>query len=451
MSAIALPLVAIVGRPNVGKSTLFNRLIRSRRAIVQDDPGVTRDRHYGTTELEGRRITLVDTGGLEPGACHGIESLVRQQTQFAIDESDLVLLVMDARDGITSSDRAVVEALRRTGKPTLQVVNKTDGPRQELGVSEFYSLGAEQIFPISAEHGLGFDDLIDAMLAALPSPPPVPDPTEGEELMRIALVGRPNAGKSSLLNRLVGAERSIVAAEPGTTRDPVDVLLPRNDGPVMIVDTAGIRRRRNSGTPMEQLAVIRALRSVDRADVACLVMDASQGVAEQDAKVAGLAAEAGRALVLVFTKSDLIPTHGSARRKLREEVAEKLQFVTYAPLLFLSSVTGTGVGRLIPTARRVHQQAGQRVPTGELNRFLEGAVASHPPPSHHGRQVRFYFMVQPETRPPTFLVSTNLVEGVHFTYRRYLANRLRERYGFEGTPLRLFFRQRGLRDKKDRK
>jgi GTP-binding protein len=457
-----IPLCAIVGRPNVGKSTLFNRLRGRRHAIVEDNPGVTRDRNYGRAVLEGRELNVVDTGGFEPTAQGGVEALVREQTQIAIDEADLVLFVMDARDGILAADREVVNLLRRSGKPTLHVVNKVDGPKQEALVPEFYELGCERVLGISAEHGLGLDELCDAILAALPGAPlaaPIlePDePGEGSEPaeaepaaadeppdpIRLALCGRPNAGKSSLLNRLCGAERAIVSATPGTTRDPIDVAIETSQGAFVIVDTAGIRRRRSVGTAMEKIAVLRALTSISNADVACLLLDAEQPVAEQDAKIASLALEAGRGLVIAISKADLIPRGGRARRALLRSVEDQLGFVSYAPVLFLSSLAGTGTAELLRTARRVHAACARRVTTGQLNQFLEETAAAHPPPAFRGQAVRFYYMVQPQARPPTFLVTTNHADGVPLTYRRYVANRLRERFGFEGAPIRLFFRQR---------
>lgn len=455
-----IPLCAIVGRPNVGKSTLFNRLRGRRHAIVEDNPGVTRDRNYGRAVLEGRELNLVDTGGFEPTAQGGIEALVREQTQIAIDEADLVLFVMDARDGILGADRDVVDLLRRSGKPTLHVVNKVDGPKQEALVPEFYELGCERVLGISAEHGLGLDELCDAILAALPGAPPAQlseepeepaEPAESAEPVaadappapiRLALVGRPNAGKSSLLNRLCGAERAIVSATPGTTRDPIDVAIETSQGPFVIVDTAGIRRRRSVGTAMEKIAVLRALTSISNADVACLLLDVEQSVAEQDAKIASMALEAGRGLVIAFSKADRIPRGGHARRALLRAVEEQLGFVSYAPVLFLSSLAGTGTAELLRTARRVHAACARRVTTAQLNQFLEETAAAHPPPAFRGQAVRFYYMVQPQARPPTFLVTTNHADGVPLTYRRYVANRLRERFGFEGAPIRLFFRQR---------
>ena len=443
-----IPLIAIVGRPNVGKSTLFNRLVGGMRAIVEDEAGVTRDRHYETVTLEERKFHLVDTGGFEPAAEDGMESLIRRQTQLAIEEADLVLVLFDARDGLLDSDRDVANALRRSGKAVLYVANKVDGPKQQAQCSDFYAIGMSELHTMSALHGLGLDDLTDAVLAALPAPEEAPEQEAGEEdaAVRITLLGRPNAGKSSLLNHLAGEERSIVSDTPGTTRDPVDVRLETSKGPVIIVDTAGIRRKRSISLTMESYAIIRALRSIADADVTCLIMDATAGVVDQDAKIANLALDSGKGLLLVFTKCDLI--NRKEREALKEEVADKLRFVTYAPLVFISSVTGRGVGRLLTRVRRVHRECGKRVSTSELNRFLELIVSENQPPTMRGRAVRLYYMTQPGIYPPTFVVSTSAPEGIGTSYRRYVVNRLRKQYGFEGTPLRTRFRKHGGRKPK---
>ena len=442
-----IPLIAIVGRPNVGKSTLFNRLIRARTAIVQDDPGVTRDRHYGLAKLDDRPIQLVDTGGFEPDADLGIEALIRQQTELAIDEADLILLVLDARQGLMGHDAALAKVLRKADKRVVVVANKVDGPTQEALVGELYGLGVAEIWPISAEHGLGIDDLVDALLKELP--PKEEDGPAAYQGLRVALVGRPNAGKSSLLNALVGEERAIVSEQPGTTRDPVDVRLETPEGPVVLVDTAGIRRIKRKNTTMEHYAMVRAMRSIADADVALLVIDAAAGPAEQDAKVAGMALDAGRGLVLVLTKSDLLPKGRAGLRAVTQQIDDQLHFVSFAPVLFTSAISGRGVKRLLSTAIKIHRSCGARIKTAELNRFLELVTTAHVPPTHRGRPVRFYYITQPQSHPPTFIVSTNSAGGVHVTYRRYIINKLRERFGFEGAPIRLFLRQRGGRNAED--
>jgi GTP-binding protein len=438
---MALPLVAIVGRPNVGKSTLFNRLVGARSALVADLPGLTRDRHYGTVRVADRPFDLVDTGGFEPDAEGGIEGLIASQTQLAIDEADLILMLLDARTGLTGSDEQIAAVLRRCGRPVLHVANKVDGPQQRSLVGEIYRIGASRVWEVSAEHALGVDDLLEGIAEALPPGEDQAEQRPTDEVgIRFALVGRPNAGKSALLNRLVGAERSIVSEVPGTTRDPVDVRLQTEQGPLTVVDTAGLRRKRRAGPALEQLAGLWARRRIGDAHVACLVIDAAVGVTIQDAKIAALAMEAGRALLIVHNKSDLLGPLGPARKRLQQQAADKLGFASFAPTLLLSAQTGKGVGKLLPTVWRAHQNWGARIPTAELNRLLEEAVLAHHPPAFRGRPLRFYFVSQPQTRPPTFVFSTSHPDGVPQAYRRYLANRLRDRYGFEGTPLRLLFR-----------
>lgn len=449
-----LPLVAIVGRPNVGKSTLFNRLIGRKSALVADEPGLTRDRHYGQATWEDRSFLLIDTGGFETQASElrsdlPMEALVRAQTEMAIAEAELVVLLWDVRDGPTNDDGELVEMLRRTHKPIIYVANKVDGPKQDALVNAFYELGVDNVLGISAEHGLGVDDLIDAILAQLPPAPAKVDVEGGEgdgesaeeaAPLRLALVGRPNAGKSALLNRLVGAERSIVSEVPGTTRDPVDAEIVVNDQRYILVDTAGIRRKRRGGPVMEQISVLRALRAVAEADVACLLIDGTEEVSSQDAKIANMALEAGRGLLLVFTKSDLLGPKTPARQRVKQMLDDHLHFVDFAPHLLLSSKSGQGVDRLLPAVRRIHQEAARRIPTSELNRFLESLLDAHAPPAYRGRPVRLYYVTQATTRPPTFIISVSSVQGVVASYRRYISNRLREVYGFAGVPLRVFYR-----------
>ncbi|MCC6752313.1 MAG: ribosome biogenesis GTPase Der [Deltaproteobacteria bacterium] len=478
-----LPLVAIVGRPNVGKSTLFNRLVGRRRALVLDQPGMTRDRHYGRVTKGPRPFHLVDTGGFEPDAADGIEVEVRVQARVAVEEADVVILVCDARQGITPTDEYLARELRASGRPVLVVANKVDGRPQDPLIAECHRLGLSPVVGVSAEHGRGVEELFDAITEALPpGDAPASDPqasilagsdedgefddgedddgapgaehddaAETEESVvavpegpiRVALVGRPNAGKSALLNRLIGQQRSIVSPVAGTTRDPVDAELDLPGGSIVLVDTAGIRRRSKTEEAAEKLSVLRAMRCIEEAHIACLLVDAQTGVATQDARIATMALEAGRGLVLVFAKMDLMGPAAAARRRLLEQRDDELGFVDYAPVVYLSSVTGAGVNRLLPTVRRVRAQCGRRIATAELNRFLEHAVESHPPPAFRGRPVRLYYGTQARVAPPTFVVSTNAVGGVTTAYRRYLENRLRDRFGFAGTPIRLVFRQRG--------
>ena len=439
-----LPVVAIVGRPNVGKSTLFNRLVGGHNAIVEDQPGVTRDRRYGDADWAGKAFRVVDTGGIDLEAAKASRATIAQaivrQAMRAVEEADVVLLVLDAKEGMTPADHEAAEVLRRSGKPLLWVGNKVDGARHEAAAAELYELGADEVYLVSATHGRGVGDLLDAVLAHLPQAPGLPEP-EADRPIRIALVGRPNAGKSSLINRLVGDERVIVDPTPGTTRDPVDTPFTYDGERYVLIDTAGIRRRARVELPMEKIAVAMAEKSVGRADVAVLVLDAAEGVSEQEAKIAGLCDEAGCALVIAFNKRDLVDNE--AERKLKRDLERQLQFVPWAKVVSCSAKTGKGVRGLLAAARGVYEAAGRRVTTGALNRFFEGLVERHPPSVFRGHPVKLYYITQASTRPPTFVLSVNYPEGVHFSYRRYLANQLRAEFGFEGTPVRIICRRRG--------
>lgn len=454
-----LPIVAIVGRPNVGKSTLFNRLVGGHNAIVEDEPGVTRDRRYGDTDFDGVSFRVVDTGGLDltAGPGKGINQSIQRQAMRAVDEAALLLFIVDAQEGLLPADREVAAKLRRQGKPLLIVANKVDGGRQEFNLGDIYALGADQVFGISAAHGRGMPDLLDAIVTRLrdavaaaehigPAGLPLDDlPGEDidadQQVVRIAFVGRPNAGKSSLVNSLLGDERMIVDDTPGTTRDPVDTLLEHNGRRYLLIDTAGIRRRARIAEPMEKVAVAMAEKALYRADVAILTIDAEAGIGEQDARIAGLVQDSGRALLIAFNKRDLItPEH---EKKLKEELDRKLQFVaSWALTANCSAKTGKGVFGLLGEARRCFRWFNHRVPTGELNRFFEGIVERHPPPLFQGKPIRLYYITQAETCPPTFVVQVNHPEGMHFSYRRYLQNQLRESFGFVGTPVRLITRTR---------
>jgi GTP-binding protein len=446
------PVVCIVGRPNVGKSTLFNRLVGSRLAIVQDDPGVTRDRLYGHGDWDGEEFVVVDTGGLTPTDPSAISRSIRAQAAVGIEEADALVLLVDARAGVTAEDREVADLLRQSGKAVLLAANKTDGPRLELDAMEFYELGLGEVIPISAQHGRNTADLLDALadtLRARAAPAaPEADAAPGDR-MRVALVGRPNAGKSSLINRILGEDRMLVDASPGTTRDPVDSRWDAGDARFTLVDTAGIRRKANIALDMEKIAVVKAIRAVERAQIACLVVDLEAGAAEQDARVASLIQQSGRALLLLLNKVDRVPI-GSAR--YREQVAglrDRLRFVGWAPELPTSAVTGRGLGKLPQHLSEVFAQWDRRISTAVINQFLEDAVQQHHPAAHRGREVKLYYGTQVSTRPPSFMFSVNDPEGIRPAYRRYLANRLREAFHFQGTPLRLFFRPRsGQKEKR---
>jgi GTP-binding protein len=450
----ALPLVAIVGRPNVGKSTLYNRLIGGRPALVEDVPGVTRDRRYGEVEFAGRRFRLVDTGGLDPSApASALTAGVHRQAALAIGEADVIVFVTDVRDGLTATDREVADLLRRAEQPVLVVANKVDSDRQEALVGEIHELGLGDVLALSATHGRGARDLLDAILALLPegegedeaAPEPEAEPA-GDRPVRLAFVGRPNVGKSSLVNRLLGEERVLVHDLPGTTTDPVDTPFELFGQRYVLVDTAGIRRRARIEEPTEKISVSMALGQITRADVAILTIDGTEGPAEQDARIAGAIEEAGRGVVLAINKVDLLGAGRAleaAEKKLADRVADELPFVSFAALRFVSARTGHGVTELVSAARAAWIEHGKRVGTAELNKFFAEVCETHPPPTLRGRSVRIFYVSQVGAHPPTFVLWANRPELVHHGYRRFLANQLRARFGFAGTPLRIIARRRG--------
>lgn len=441
---VATPIVAIVGRPNVGKSTLFNRLIGERRAIVEDEPGTTRDRVYGTTDWGGVEFTLVDTGGLmderEVAADEHqhIARSTRDQAHTAIDEADVIVFLVDGKLGINAGDHEVAQLLRRADKPTILVANKADSSARRDAVYEFYELGLGEPIAISAYHGSGTGDLLDRIVESLP---------EAEEEAEIegpaiAIVGRPNVGKSRLLNALLGQERSIVSDVPGTTRDSLDTQLTWAGQPVTLIDTAGIRRRGRVDRGIEQYSVLRAMRAIDRADVVLLVIDATEGFTAQDLHIAGYIAEQKKGVVVVVNKWDLVEKDSSTMEEYRKKAREELDFMPYAPLVFVSAKFGQRVNQVLDTALAVVAERQRRVPTAALNKMLKDAVAAHPPPSKPGKWIKFYYVTQADVAPPTFIFFTNDPAAIHFTYRRYLENMLRETFGFTGTAIRMSFRGR---------
>ena len=464
-----LPLVAIVGRPNVGKSTLFNRIVGGHNAIVEDQPGVTRDRRYGTTDWSGVSFRVVDTGGLDFTAESSLAQSVQRQSLRAVEEAALLLFLIDGHHGLTGEDREIAAALRKSGKAVIFAANKVDGPKYDDVVNELYALGADNVYGISAAHGRGVAELLEGILETLAEQArarmeaeetadhDLPDgleqdaPGEGSDeegesepapagVIRIALIGRPNAGKSSLVNALCGEERMIVDSTPGTTRDPVDTLIEHQGQRYLLIDTAGIRRRAKVYEPMEKIAVAMAEKALNRADVAILVIDGEAGIGEQDAKIAGLVQESGRALIIAFNKRDRLDA--AAEKRLQENRARQLQFVPWALSGMVSAQSGRGVLRLLSEARRCFRAYDKRVPTGALNRFFDGIVQKHPPPLFQGKPIRLYYITQAQTKPPTFVLSVNYPEGMHFSYQRYLQNQLREAFGFVGTPVRLISRAR---------
>jgi len=430
---IPIPRIALVGRPNVGKSTLFNRICGRRKAITDGRPGSTRDRNYAQVDWQGTAFELVDTGGLLLGTADPLLGPASDQAQRAIEEADRVVFVVDGRAGLLPDDEAIARRLRRGGKSVLLAVNKLEAEGDAL--AEFARLGLDPAFPISAEHGHGIGDLLDAAVRGMPRLVP---PAEESPPLRIALVGRPNVGKSSLLNRLLGEDRAVVSPVPGTTRDAVDSLLERGGRRYLFVDTAGIRRVRLLKENVDHVSVVQARRSIERCDVAVLVLDAAEGMREMDATIGGYVQEAGCGVVLAVNKWDLAEERGLRQKGFREDVGDHLKFLPWAPLLFVSAAEGKGLGALLKAAERVQAARRQRVSTGELNRLLAKATQAVAPKAAKGnRSVRILYGAQVGTAPPTFALSLNHPVDLHFSYERYLENQIRQAFGFEGTPIRL--------------
>lgn len=441
-ASAALPVVAVVGRPNVGKSTLFNRLARQRIAIVEDIPGVTRDRHYAEASLQGRNIVLVDTGGFDPDSDDPMKEGITSHVKLALQEADLVVCVFDAMSGPHPADGSAIALMRQTDKPVIFVANKSDSPRQSQEAMALYELGIDHLLTISALHGGGMVELEEAILGKLPEPGEGAHETWGDDVPRVAIIGRPNAGKSSLVNRLLGEDRQLVDPRPGTTIDAIDALLERGEDrePWVLIDTAGMRRKRGVGKDVEGLAVMKAIRSIERSHVVVLMVDAHEGVAEQDAKLAGLAVDRGRSLVIGLNKADLLDD--DTRKKAITRTKEILAFAPWAPVVALSAKTGRAVKKLMTVVEGALAEHQRRVTTSELNRFFEEVLEHHPPPTHKGKAPRLYFVTQAQTRPPHFVVMVNEPDAIHWSYGRYVANALRERFGFGGTPLKLSWRKR---------
>jgi GTPase len=441
-------IVALVGRPNVGKSTLFNRLVGRKIAIVNNEPGVTRDRHYGDVFSRGRRYTLVDTGGFDPESDDPMGKGIRRQVELAIAEADVIVCVLDAAASTAPADHAEVALLRRADKPVIFVANKADNPRLEAESADLYRLGLKGLVLISALHGRGIDDLEVAIDAALPArSEAIAAPTDGA--VTVAVIGRPNAGKSSLVNRLAGEERMLVDAKPGTTRDPIDMAIERGGKRYVLIDTAGIRRKAKvtkEDDVIEAVSVLHAIRAMERGEVALLMCDAADGVAEQDAKILGLAVDRGRAIVVALNKIDLLDKKQLA--KCEADARDKLSFAPWAPIVHVSAVTGRGLGTLFSVVSRVAEAYRKRVPTGELNRFFESVMETHPPPTSGGKAPRVFFITQAESSPPLFVVIASDPEKLHFSYRRFVANQLRKAFGFEGVPVRVKYKERRRRELK---
>lgn len=436
---MAKPIVAIVGRPNVGKSTLFNIFANSRISIVEDTPGVTRDRLYATAEWLDHEFMMVDTGGIEIMNADAIAVSIRQQAQIAIKEADVILFVCDARAGITTEDADVARLLRQSKKPIVLAVNKADSPKQEMNTFEFYNLGIGDPIAVSASNHLGLGDLLDAVVAKFPSDKTAGDLEEEDEI-KVALIGRPNVGKSSIFNALVGEERSIVSDVAGTTRDAIDTPVVRNGQKYLFIDTAGMRRKAKLDEPIEKYSVMRSLRAVDRSDVVLMVFDAVEGVTEQDKRIVGYAHEAGKAVILVVNKWDLYEKDNSSTLRYTETLRKELVFLQYAPVVFVSAVTKQRIHRLPEVISYVAEQNAMRIATSILNQVIEDAVAINPPPTEKGKRLKILYVTQVKIKPPTFVIFVNEPEIMHFSYQRYLENKLREAFGFEGTPIQMIIR-----------
>lgn len=439
---MAKPLVAIVGRPNVGKSMLFNKLTGRRTSIVEDTPGVTRDRIYGDCEWCGRTFSLVDTGGIEPGTDSDMLKFMRRQAEIGIELADAIIMVTDVRSGVTAADQDVATMLRKSGKPVALAVNKCDSiGTVNPDVFEFYALGIGDLFETSAIHGHGTGDLLDWVLENIPEQP---EEAEESDVINVAIVGKPNVGKSSLLNRILGEERVIVSDVAGTTRDAIDSYFENETGKYCFIDTAGMRRKSKVDDAIEKYSNMRSISAIDRADVCLILIDANDGVTEQDTKIAGLVHEAGKAAIIVVNKWDAVEDkETNTMRDMEAKVRQDLSYMLYAPVLFLSALTGQRVDRLFQVIQDVHTQNTSRITTGALNSVLADATARVQPPTDKGRRLKIYYMTQASTKPPHFVIFCNDARLFHFSYQRYLENQIREVFGLQGTPVRITIRQKG--------
>ena len=440
-----MAIVAVVGRPNVGKSSLFNKIVNQRLSIVEDTPGVTRDRIYCDTEWNGVKFTLVDTGGIEPRTNNVILSQMRAQAQVAIDKADVVIMVVDIQSGMTSTDADVAQMLLKANKKVVLCVNKVDKPGAEPPeIYEFYNLGLGDPFGVSAVHGLGIGDLLDEVVKELKDAPEEP---EYEGAIKVALIGKPNVGKSSLVNYMLGEKRMLVSDIPGTTRDAVDSVKENKYGKFVFIDTAGLRKKSKVNENIERYSVVRSYMAVDRADVVLIMIDANEGVTEQDTKIAGFAHERGKASVIVVNKWDIVEKDDKTMNKIKEKVVEDLKYMSYAPVIFISAKTGQRVDKLYELINYVHEQHGRRVSTGVLNDVLADATTKVQPPTDKGKRLKIFYMTQPATNPPTFVAFCNDADLFHFSYQRYLENQIRQTFGLEGTPIRFIVREKNEKDK----
>jgi GTP-binding protein len=436
-----MALVAIVGRPNVGKSTLFNRMSGTRRALVDDIPGVTRDRNHARVSWEGRSFAVVDTAGFVAAEAGDFEESTRRQIDLALAEADVILFVTDAKAGLNPEEAALADLLRRTAKPVLYVVNKVDGVEQDALVADFYRLGVTELHAVSAAHGLGVADLLDAIVARLPGDPADHDAID-EDRVAVAVVGRPNVGKSTLVNALLRAPRVLVSDRPGTTRDAIDIPFEHAGHSYVLIDTAGIRRRGRTQEKLEKLSVLKALQSIDRSHVAVLVLDGEEGLTDQDLHIAGYIQERFRGCLVVVNKWDVVAQDPRRARTVLGDIRQRLRFMPHAPLLTISALEGKRVSRILPTVREIFREYAGRVATAAVNQVLTDAVARHEPPLVAGRRLKFYYATQASARPPTFVIFCNQPKAVHFSYERYLLNSFRGALGLRYAPLRLVFRPR---------
>jgi GTP-binding protein len=435
-------MVAIVGRPNVGKSTLFNRLTRSRLAIVRDEPGVTRDRIYASCKWRNQKFSLVDTGGLDLLTQDQLWCQVREQAEIALEEAQVIILLLDARQGLNPLDKEIVQHLWKQDKPLVVAINKIDSPQNELHMADFYALGISQMFPISAEHGLGIGDLIDEVVELLP---PAPEETEqlDKDYLRVAVVGRPNVGKSTLINYLLQENRVMVSREPGTTRDAIDTPVELNGNKYVLIDTAGIRKRARVKRVLEKFSVVKSLRAIGRCDVALVLIDAAEGITDQDLRIASYAHQAGKALVVGVNKWDLVPNKNSSTMKeYALDIKERLKLMDYAPLIFFSAISGQRVFNVLKLISQVGKQYARRLSTPQLNEMLQQSISRHHPPTYQGKPVKLYYITQVSTKPPTFVLFANHPRGIGVSYRRYLINQIRCTFGLTGTPLAVVIRKR---------
>ena len=442
-----MPVVAIVGRPNVGKSTLFNRIAGARNALVDDFPGVTRDRNYAQVNREGKSFTLVDTAGFIAAGESSLEEQAKEQILLALDEADIILFVTDAKTGLHPEDSELTDLLRRTSKPVFFAVNKIDGSEQRRHAAEFYELGIDQLYPISAAHGYGIDTLLDRLIESVPAQPEETLEAEDTPEIRVAVVGRPNVGKSTLVNQILGEPRVLVSPIPGTTRDAVDSPFELRGQRYVLVDTAGIRRKGRTRLKLEKLSIIKALQSVERSHVSILLADAEEGVTDQDLHIAGYIQERFRGCIVGINKWDTMESDPRRTREFLHDVRDRFRFLPFAPILTFSATTGLRVSKIVPAVREVFQQYNQRITTGIVNRALEQALQKHEPPQVGRRRLKFYYATQASVRPPTFVLFCNYPEAIHFSYERFLLNQFREVFGLDKSPIRILFRGR-RRDEK---